>query len=60
MKTFFSLIAKGLMLSGMCSLPFALYFGETQKSMSLELNYLLLGSILFVVGYFIDSKILSA
>ncbi len=55
-----SLFAKGLMLSGMCTLPFALYFGETQKSMSLELNYLLFGAILFSVGYFIDTKLFKA
>lgn len=50
------MIAKGLQLSGMCTLPFAIYFGETEKSMSMELNYLVLGSAIFMVGYFIDVK----
>lgn len=49
-------LAKGLQLSGMCTLPFAIYFGETEKSMSLELNYLVLGAGVFMLGYFIDVK----
>jgi len=57
MKLIFSIIAKGLQISGMCSLPFALYFGETQKNMSLEMNYLLIGSVLFFIGYLIDTKL---
>jgi hypothetical protein len=60
MNFIFSLIAKGLQFSGMCSLPFALYFGETQKSMELELKYLVLGTVLFIAGYFIEKKIVKA
>ena len=60
MKTIFSALAKGLQLSGMATLPFALYFGESQKSMALELKYLLVGSILFAIGYFIDKDFVKA
>lgn len=49
-------ISKGLQLSGMLSMPFAIYFGETEKSMSIELNYLLVGSIIFIIGFFIENK----
>jgi hypothetical protein len=60
MKFIFLIIARGLQISGMCSLPFALYFGETEKSMSIELKYLLMGSILFYIGYLIDTKFVKA
>ena len=60
MKFIFSIIAKGLQISGMSTLPFALYFGETQKSMALELKYLVFGSLLFFIGYLIDSKVVKA
>ena len=49
-------LSKGLQLSGMAVLPFAIYFGESEKSMSMELNYLVLGSAIFMIGYFIEVK----
>lgn len=49
-------LAKGLQLSGMLSMPFAIYYGETEKSMSIELNYLLIGSILFIIGFLIENR----
>lgn len=60
MKLIFSVIARGLQLAGMSSLPFALYFGETQRSMSLEFKYLVLGTFLFFLGYLIDAKVVKA
>lgn len=56
MNNILSFLAKGLQLSGMLSMPFAIFYGETQKSMSLELNYLLIGAILFIIGYLIDKN----
>lgn len=60
MRFIFSIIAKGFQISGMCSLPFALYFGETQKNMELELTYLLIGALLFIIGYFIDTRLVKS
>jgi hypothetical protein len=60
MKFLLLIIARGLQVSGMCSLPFAIYFGEIQKSMELELKYLVVGSILFFIGYLIDSRLVKA
>ncbi|MFN8673486.1 MAG: hypothetical protein U0457_15555 [Candidatus Sericytochromatia bacterium] len=51
------IIAKSLQLSGMATLPFAIYFGESEKSMMYEFNYLLLGSIIFFIGYTIEVKL---
>jgi len=56
MNNIISFLAKGLQLSGMLSMPFAIYYGETQKSMSIELNYLLIGAILFIIGYLIENN----
>ena len=48
--------AKALQLSGMATLPFAIYFGEMEKSMMYEFNYLLMVSIIYFVGRVIESK----
>ena len=54
MTNIISFIAKGLQLSGMLSMPFAIYYGETQKSMSIEATYLVVGASIFIIGYLID------
>lgn len=56
MKLLLTIFARGLQLAGMLSMPFAIYYGETEKSMSIELQYLSYGIIFFIIGYFIDNK----
>jgi|APLak6261663012_1056037.scaffolds.fasta_scaffold04349_2 hypothetical protein len=56
MNNILGFISKGFQLSGMLSMPFAIYYGETEKSMSIELNYLLIGAILFIIGFLIENS----
>ncbi|MFN8577572.1 MAG: hypothetical protein U0354_12005 [Candidatus Sericytochromatia bacterium] len=56
MSNILGFISKGLQLSGMLSMPFAIYYGETEKSMSIELNYLLIGAALFILGFIIENN----
>jgi hypothetical protein len=56
MKSISFYISKALQLSGMATLPFAIFFGESEKSMMLELKYLVLGIIIFLVGFIIENK----
>lgn len=51
-----TIIAKSFQLSGMATLPFAIYFGESEKSMMYEFTYLLLGAALFFIGSTIEAK----
>jgi hypothetical protein len=60
MKLLLTIVAKGLQFSGMCTLPFAIIFGESQKSMELELKYLVIGSLVFAAGYIIDKNFLKS
>lgn len=60
MKSISFYISKGLQLSGMATLPFAIFFGESEKSMMLELKYLVLGIIIFLIGFIIENKFVKA
>jgi hypothetical protein len=56
MRNILFYISKAFQLSGMATLPFAIFFGESEKSMMLELKYLVLGILIFLIGFIIENK----
>lgn len=48
--------AKFLELSGIALLGSALYWGIVQNSMKMEVQLLTVGSVVFAVGWFLDSR----
>ena len=49
--------AKFLELSGIALLGSALYWGMVQNSMKMEVQLLTVGTVVFCVGWFLDSKV---
>jgi hypothetical protein len=48
--------AKFLELSGIALLGSALYWGMVQNSMKMEVQLLTVGTVVFCVGWFLDSR----
>lgn len=48
--------AKFLELSGIAVIASALYWGIAMNSMSMEVKFFTIGSVVFCIGWFLDSR----